>query len=92
MVLWRPPPGGSRNYGPTIAVQNVALQKGCQQVLWLYGEQEEITEVGTMNLFIYWTAENGGQQGGWAHISRIQSIWIILELRLSFLCFKIIID
>uniref|UniRef100_A0A8C5CQ66 Branched-chain-amino-acid aminotransferase n=1 Tax=Gadus morhua TaxID=8049 RepID=A0A8C5CQ66_GADMO len=50
------------NYGPTIAVQNVALQKGCQQVLWLYGEQEEITEVGTMNLFIYWTAENGEKE------------------------------
>ncbi|KAK0148694.1 Branched-chain-amino-acid aminotransferase, cytosolic [Merluccius polli] len=50
------------NYGPTIAVQNVALQKGCQQVLWLYGEQEEITEVGTMNLFIYWTTENGEKE------------------------------
>ena len=45
-------------------MQNVALQKGCQQVLWLYGEQEEITEVGTMNLFIYWTNENGGRAGG----------------------------
>ncbi|CAL8288017.1 unnamed protein product [Boreogadus saida] len=50
------------NYGPTIAVQDVALKKGCQQVLWLYGEQEEITEVGTMNLFIYWTAENGEKE------------------------------
>ena len=49
------------NYGPTIAVQNEAVKRGCQQVLWLYGEQEEITEVGTMNLFIYWTNEKGGQ-------------------------------
>ncbi|CAB1342039.1 unnamed protein product [Coregonus sp. 'balchen'] len=32
------------NYGPTIAVQNEAIKQGCQQVLWLYGEQEEITE------------------------------------------------
>ncbi|KAM7371562.1 hypothetical protein PAMP_008786 [Pampus punctatissimus] len=48
------------NYGPTIAVQNEAVKRGCQQVLWLYGEQEEITEVGTMNLFIYWTNEKGG--------------------------------
>lgn len=51
----------SSNYGPTIAVQNEAVKRGCQQVLWLYGEQEEITEVGTMNLFIYWTNEKGGQ-------------------------------
>ncbi len=49
------------NYGPTIAVQNEAVKRGCQQVLWLYGEQEEITEVGTMNLFTYWTNEQGGQ-------------------------------
>lgn len=48
------------NYGPTISVQNEAIKLGCQQVLWLYGEQEEITEVGTMNLFIYWTNEGGG--------------------------------
>jgi len=51
----------SSNYGPTIAVQNEASKQGCQQVLWLYGEKEEITEVGTMNLFIYWTNEKGGQ-------------------------------
>lgn len=50
------------NYGPTIAVQSEAAKKGCQQVLWLYGEEEEITEVGTMNLFIYWTTKNGGEE------------------------------
>ncbi|KAL4658307.1 branched-chain-amino-acid aminotransferase, cytosolic-like isoform X3 [Arapaima gigas] len=50
------------NYGPTIAVQNEANKLGCQQVLWLYGEQEEITEVGTMNLFIYWTTESGERE------------------------------
>lgn len=37
------------------------MKRGCQQVLWLYGEQEEITEVGTMNLFIYWTDAKGGE-------------------------------
>uniref|UniRef100_A0A8C1Z021 Branched-chain-amino-acid aminotransferase, mitochondrial n=1 Tax=Cyprinus carpio TaxID=7962 RepID=A0A8C1Z021_CYPCA len=47
------------NYGPTIAVQSEAARQKCQQVLWLYGENEEITEVGTMNLFIYWTTEKG---------------------------------
>ncbi|KAI2666319.1 Branched-chain-amino-acid aminotransferase, cytosolic [Labeo rohita] len=50
------------NYGPTIAVQNEAAKQGCQQVLWLYGESEEITEVGTMNLFIYWTTEKGEKE------------------------------
>merc|ERR1712131_14781 len=50
------------NYGPTIAVQNVAVKQGCQQVLWLYGEEEEITEVGTMNLFIYWMNEAGERE------------------------------
>lgn len=56
-----PPFSSCRNYGPTIAVQNEAVKRGCQQVLWLYGEQEEITEVGTMNLFIYWTNQDGGR-------------------------------
>lgn len=50
------------NYGPTIAVQSEAAKKGCQQVLWLYGDNEEITEVGTMNLFIYWTTEKGEKE------------------------------
>lgn len=50
------------NYGPTIAVQNEAQKQGCQQVLWLYGEDEEITEVGTMNLFIYWTNAEGERE------------------------------
>lgn len=56
------------NYGPTIAVQNEAAKQGCQQVLWLYGESEEITEVGTMNLFIYWTTKKGGEM-----VNRFQS-------------------
>lgn len=50
------------NYGPTIAVQDEALKRGCQQVLWLYGPKEEITEVGTMNLFIYWTNDKGKKE------------------------------
>ncbi|XP_062841036.1 branched-chain-amino-acid aminotransferase, mitochondrial [Trichomycterus rosablanca] len=50
------------NYGPTIAIQSEAVKQGCQQVLWLYGDKEEITEVGTMNLFIYWTTENGERE------------------------------
>uniref|UniRef100_A0A665TXE0 Branched-chain-amino-acid aminotransferase n=1 Tax=Echeneis naucrates TaxID=173247 RepID=A0A665TXE0_ECHNA len=50
------------NYSPTIMVQHEALRRGCQQVLWLYGEDEEITEVGTMNLFIYMTNTDGERE------------------------------
>uniref|UniRef100_A0A8C8DSZ9 Branched-chain-amino-acid aminotransferase n=1 Tax=Oryzias sinensis TaxID=183150 RepID=A0A8C8DSZ9_9TELE len=50
------------NYGPTIAVQTEASKRGCQQVLWLYGEDEEVTEVGTMNFFVYWTNQNGERE------------------------------
>lgn len=49
-----------RNYGSSIYAQQEALELGCQQVLWLYGEDHQITEVGTMNLFLYWINEDGG--------------------------------
>ena len=39
-----------------------AEEHGCQQVLWLYGEQEEWTEVGAMNLFVYWKNEQGEKE------------------------------
>uniref|UniRef100_A0A8C0BMH2 Branched-chain-amino-acid aminotransferase n=1 Tax=Buteo japonicus TaxID=224669 RepID=A0A8C0BMH2_9AVES len=47
------------NYGSSIYAQQEALELGCQQVLWLYGEDHQITEVGTMNLFLYWINEDG---------------------------------
>jgi len=40
------------NYAPTLWIQQIAAEKGCHQVLWLLGEDQEITEVGAMNLFI----------------------------------------
>jgi branched-chain amino acid aminotransferase len=39
------------NYAPTIRPQAEAQEKGCSQVMWLFGEQKDITEVGAMNLF-----------------------------------------
>ncbi|XP_006107054.1 branched-chain-amino-acid aminotransferase, mitochondrial, partial [Myotis lucifugus] len=48
-----------RNYGPTVFVQQEAKKKGCEQVLWLYGPDHQLTEVGTMNIFVYWTHEDG---------------------------------
>nr|XP_025705753.1 branched-chain-amino-acid aminotransferase, mitochondrial [Callorhinus ursinus] len=47
------------NYGPTVLVQQEAKKRGCEQVLWLYGPDQQLTEVGTMNIFIYWTHEDG---------------------------------
>ena len=31
-----------RNYGPTIRVQQFAESKGCNQVLWLYGDDQQV--------------------------------------------------
>uniref|UniRef100_A0A8C5MCT2 Branched-chain-amino-acid aminotransferase n=1 Tax=Leptobrachium leishanense TaxID=445787 RepID=A0A8C5MCT2_9ANUR len=50
------------NYGTSFFAQNEAMALGCQQVLWLYGEDEKITEVGTMNLFIFWKNEDGEEE------------------------------
>ncbi|KAM3859273.1 branched-chain-amino-acid aminotransferase, cytosolic [Diretmus argenteus] len=50
------------NYGASLSAQNEAVGHGCQQVLWLYGDDHQITEVGTMNVFLYWTNENGEEE------------------------------
>lgn len=39
------------NYAPCIVPQKQAASRGFQQNLWLFGEEEYVTEVGTMNLF-----------------------------------------
>jgi branched-chain amino acid aminotransferase len=49
------------NYGPTIHVQKEAAKQGFQQVLWLYGEDHQLTEVGTMNVFVLMINERGGE-------------------------------
>lgn len=51
------------NYAPTIQVQKEAHQKGLHQVLWLYGHDHQLTEVGTMNIFILFINEQGGLFG-----------------------------
>ncbi|VEN39201.1 unnamed protein product [Callosobruchus maculatus] len=47
------------NYGPTIRVQKTAALKGLHQVLWLYGPDNQVTEMGTMNCFMFYVEENG---------------------------------
>eukprot|EP00944_MAST-04C_sp_MAST-4C-sp1_P006430 g6430.t1 len=50
------------NYAATIKPQMEAAQKGFSQVLWLFGEDDELTEVGTMNMFTFWVNEDGEKE------------------------------
>lgn len=50
------------NYGPTVHVQREAASKGLQQVLWLYGDDHQVTEAGTMNIFVVIRNSDGGRE------------------------------
>uniref|UniRef100_UPI0037E88358 branched-chain-amino-acid aminotransferase, cytosolic isoform X3 n=1 Tax=Semicossyphus pulcher TaxID=241346 RepID=UPI0037E88358 len=50
------------NYGCSLLAQYEAVDYGCQQVLWLYGEDHQITEAGTMNIFLHWINEIGEEE------------------------------
>ena len=50
------------NYAPCIVPQLKAAKKGLHQNLWLFGEEEYITEVGTMNLFVVMKNKETGQK------------------------------
>jgi len=58
-------PGGTGNvkaggnYAMTIQPGSEAIKKGYSQVLWLFGEDLEVTEVGTMNQFFLWKTKEG---------------------------------
>ncbi len=47
------------NYAPTIRVQAEAAKRGYAQVLWLFGKEQQVTEVGTMNFFVLWRRRDG---------------------------------
>lgn len=49
------------NYAPCIVPQMAAASRGFHQNLWLFGEEEYVTEVGTMNLFTAWKDKETGQ-------------------------------
>jgi len=61
-------PGGTgqfklgANYAPTILPQVEAARAGYSQVLWLVGPDHELSEVGTMNLFVFWINEKGERE------------------------------
>ncbi|GAB5589475.1 branched-chain-amino-acid transaminase bat2 [Umbelopsis nana] len=50
------------NYAAGILPQQLAAKEGYQQNLWLFGEQHELTEVGTMNLFLLMKNEKGEKE------------------------------
>ncbi|KAJ3194145.1 hypothetical protein HK101_003392 [Irineochytrium annulatum] len=58
-------PGGTgdakigANYAPGIRPQIEVAKKGYQQNLWIFGKEDYITEVGTMNLFVLWKTPEG---------------------------------
>ncbi|KAI8069730.1 aminotransferase [Gongronella butleri] len=46
------------NYAPGLLPQRLAAKEGYQQNLWLFGDEHQLTEVGTMNLFVLWKNED----------------------------------
>nr|SVE87346.1 EOG090X051P [Daphnia similis]SVE87972.1 EOG090X051P [Daphnia similis] len=50
------------NYAPTIYIQKQSELLGHQQVLWLYGADHQLTEVGTMNIFLFMLNKNGERE------------------------------
>lgn len=50
------------NYAPCIVPQMMAAKRGFHQNLWLFGEEEYLTEVGTMNLFVAIKDKHTGQK------------------------------
>lgn len=63
------------NYGPTVYVAMEAQKKGCQQVLWLIGKENLLTEAGTMNMFIVFKHENNGKSNEF--IKKSLKFWLI---------------
>lgn len=49
------------NYAPGLLPQQLSSKKGYSQVLWL-GEGDAVTEIGAMNLFVFWTTPQGKKQ------------------------------
>ena len=50
------------NYAPCIVPQLQAAKRGFHQNLWLFGEEEYVTEVGTMNFFTAFRDKESGKK------------------------------
>lgn len=53
------------NYAPCIVPQLEAAKRGFHQNLWLFGEEEYVTEVGTMNFFAAMKNKESGEKELW---------------------------
>jgi branched-chain amino acid aminotransferase len=78
-------PGGTgghklgANYAGGVLPAIEAAEKGYQQILWLFGPERMLTEVGTMNVFAVFERPDGGQYG--------MKDWIFLFGRLNLIVF-----
>ncbi|KAJ1736732.1 branched-chain-amino-acid transaminase bat2 [Coemansia sp. BCRC 34490] len=50
------------NYAPAVRPAMEVEKSGYDQVLWLLGDDHYVTEVGTMNFFVYWINEQGERE------------------------------
>jgi len=50
------------NYAMTLAPQHEASLRNYQQILWLFGDQLQVTEVGTMNQFFFLKRKDGKKE------------------------------
>ncbi|KAG8722102.1 hypothetical protein FRC09_006805, partial [Ceratobasidium sp. 395] len=48
------------NYAPCFKPQREAAKKGYQQILWILGENQQVTEAGQMNFFAVFKRDDGG--------------------------------
>lgn len=61
-------PGGSGsskiggNYGPTMKPGAEAMARGYSQILWVFGENDDVTEVGAMNVFFFLENSSTGRR------------------------------
>jgi branched-chain amino acid aminotransferase len=49
------------NYAPTMKPQALATKAGYSQVVWLFGDDDTITEVGAMNIFFFLVNKETGK-------------------------------
>lgn len=49
------------NYGPSLMGQQAAQSRGFDQVLWLLGDNAEVTEAGASNFFVVWREKGTGK-------------------------------
>ncbi|CEP07150.1 hypothetical protein [Parasitella parasitica] len=50
------------NYAPCVLPQSIAANEGYQQNLWLFGDDYQVTEAGTMNFFMLWQNADTGRR------------------------------